>query len=108
MAETDVAIERLEDQIGWYDRKSRYNQQMFKWMKTGTIAFSLAIPLWVAFGTYKSLDGRFVALVSAVVVATIALFEAIQQLNQYHSNWITYRSTAEHEIIPGFRKSRSR
>jgi Protein of unknown function (DUF4231) len=27
--------------------------------------------------------------------ATIALLEGLQQLNQYHQNWITYRSTAE-------------
>jgi hypothetical protein len=27
--------------------------------------------------------------------ASIALLEGLQQLNQYHQNWITYRSTAE-------------
>jgi Protein of unknown function (DUF4231) len=25
----------------------------------------------------------------------IAIIEGLQQMNQYHSNWITYRSTAE-------------
>lgn len=27
--------------------------------------------------------------------ASIALLEGLQQLNQYHQNWITFRSTAE-------------
>ncbi|HJZ81206.1 MAG TPA: DUF4231 domain-containing protein [Pyrinomonadaceae bacterium] len=95
MSEPNVAMERLEDQISWYDRKSAYNQRMFKSMKTATIAISLSIPLWAAFASFKNIDGKLVALITGAVGAIIALLEAIQQLNQYHNNWITYRSTAE-------------
>jgi hypothetical protein len=95
MSQPDFAMERLEDQINWYDKKSGYNQKLFKAMKTITIIVSLAIPLFAAFASYRSMDGKLVALIAGVLGALIALLEGIQQLNQYQHNWITYRSTAE-------------
>ena len=96
MSQPDYAMERLEDQIKWYDKRSSYNQKMFKGMKTITIVVSLLIPLFAAFAAYKgNIDGKLVALVAGIMGALIALLEAVQQLNQYHHNWITYRSTAE-------------
>ena len=87
LPQSDPTIERLEDQINWYDRKSSYNQRMFKWLKTATIVTSIAIPLCAA------LQVR--AIITGLLGALIAFFEAIQQLNQYQHNWITYRSTCE-------------
>ncbi|HYG82906.1 MAG TPA: DUF4231 domain-containing protein [Pyrinomonadaceae bacterium] len=84
----DPTIERLEDQIRWYDKSSSYNQRMFKWLKTMTIVAAVAIPLGVGLGE------RF-AIISGVLGALIALIEGVQQLNQYQQNWITYRSTCE-------------
>jgi len=95
MSESNVVLERLEDQIQWYDKKSRYNQRMFKGMKTATIVISLSIPLLAAYSSYRPIPGTLIALITGTLGAVIALFEAIQQLNQYHHNWITYRSTAE-------------
>lgn len=95
MPEADITLDRLEDQIGWYDRKSKYSQQMFKMLKTATITISVAIPLWAAFAAYRNIDGKLVALITGAVGSTIALLEAMQQLNQYQQQWITYRSTAE-------------
>jgi hypothetical protein len=95
-SQPDYAMERLEDQIKWYDRKSGYNQRMFKGMKTLTIVLSLIIPLFATFAAYKgNIDGKLVALIAGVLGALIALLEAVQQLNQYHNNWTAYRSTAE-------------
>ena len=84
----DPTIERLEDQIKWYDARSRYNQRMFKWLKTATIVAAVAIPLCAS-------QGAQLAIISGVLGALIALIEGIQQLNQYQQNWITYRSTCE-------------
>jgi len=95
-SQPDFAMERIEDQINWYDKKSGYNQRMFKGMKTITIVVSLLIPLFATFAAYKgNIDGKFIALVTGVLGAIIVLLEAVQQLNQYQHNWITYRSTAE-------------
>lgn len=84
----DPTIERLEDQIKWYGKKSSDNQRMFKTLKTATIVAAVAIPLCAGLG------GQF-AIITGVLGALIALIEAIQQLNQYQQNWITYRSTCE-------------
>ncbi len=86
MSESDVAMERLEDQINWYDKKSGYNQRMFKSLKAATLILSVSIPLAAAFTK---------AIITGALGAAIALLEGLQQLNQYQHNWITYRSTAE-------------
>jgi hypothetical protein len=87
MTQADVVLNRLEDQIGWYDKKASWNERMFKRLRIATIVMSSSIPLSAAFVKYAVITGALGAL--------IALFEGLQQLNQHHQNWITYRSTAE-------------
>lgn len=87
MSQSDVVTGRLEDQLEWYDRKASYNERWFKRLRIATILVSSSIPLCAAFVPYPAITGSLGAL--------IALFEGLQQLNQYHQNWITYRSTAE-------------
>ena len=86
MPDADPTLDRLEDQIGWYDRKSNSNQQTFKWMKVVEILCAALVPLFAGFNL------RWIAGGSG---ALIAVLEGLQQLNQYHFNWITYRSTCE-------------
>src|SRR5688572_12373502 len=78
---------RLDDQISWYDRRSAYNQKMFKTLKLMTIGGAAMIPFLAA------LDAP--ALATGGLGALIVVLEGAQQLNQYHANWISYRSTAE-------------
>lgn len=87
MASREVTQERLEDQIAWYDKKSVYNQNWFKWLKAAVLVAGAAIPV-VALAGLPS-------FVSAVLGMLIVVLEGLQQLNQYHHNWITYRSTCE-------------
>jgi hypothetical protein len=87
-AQSDQTLERLEDQINWYDAKSSYNQRLFKWLKTATIVSAVAIPLCAG-------RGERLAILAGVLGALIALIEGVQQLNQYQQNWLTYRSTCE-------------
>jgi len=87
MSQADVVVERLEDQLTWYDKSASHNEHMFKYLRLATIVVSSSIPLCAAFVKYTVITGGLGAL--------IALFEGLQQLNQYHQNWITYRSTAE-------------
>jgi hypothetical protein len=87
MTQPEVVLERLEDQLNWYDRKASYNERMFKRLRISTIIISSSIPLCAAFVKYTVITGGLGAL--------IALFEGLQQLNQYHQNWRSYRSTAE-------------
>lgn len=87
MSQSDVVTDRLDDQLNWYDKSASSNERMFKRLRIATIVVSSSIPLCAAFVKYTVITGGLGAL--------IALFEGLQQLNQYHQNWITYRSTAE-------------
>ena len=82
----DVTLDRLEDQIGWYDRRSRQSQRLYKTLKFSTIAAAATVPLAAAVKA-PWLGGGLGLL--------IILIEAVQQVNQYHQNWIGYRSTCE-------------
>jgi hypothetical protein len=60
---------------------------MFKTFKTATVIASVTIPLCAAIGAPP--------LAAGILGALIALIEIFQQMNQYHQNWINYRSAAE-------------
>ena len=87
MTEADPTLERLEDQINWYDRKSNYSQQVYKWLKIIEIVAAALVPLSAGLHMPAALTGSLGVL--------IAVLEGLLQLNQYHHNWIAYRSTCE-------------
>ena len=45
MTEPDPTLERLEDQINWYDRKSNHCQLVYKWLKIIEIVAAALVPL---------------------------------------------------------------
>ena len=87
MSSIDPTIERLEDQIGWYDRRSVYNQRMYKWLKFVEIAAAAMVPFAAGLGISAWVTGGLGVLIVVV--------EGVQQINQHYHNWITYRSTCE-------------
>jgi hypothetical protein len=82
-----AAWERLEDQLGWYDRKSAHHKKWFYRLKVAQIVIAAAIPASAAAGASAAIAG--------VMGATIVVFEGLQQLFQFQQNWLTYRATAE-------------
>jgi hypothetical protein len=83
----DVTLDHLQDQIEWYDRKSGTNQKSFKYLKVCTILAAALIPVLAKTSGVSS--------VTAGLGVFIVILEGLQQLNQYHANWISYRSTCE-------------
>ncbi|MGC2697518.1 MAG: DUF4231 domain-containing protein [Candidatus Angelobacter sp.] len=88
-AEPDPIIERLEDQIAWYDKKSLTNQRTFRRIKIVEIVAAALIPFLAAFKVPQ------VALITGGLGMLITVLEGIIHLNQYQQNWIAYRSTCE-------------
>jgi hypothetical protein len=84
-----VTLDRLNDQIDWYSRKSRLNRLCFKWLKGFTILSAALIPVLT---TSKIPNGSPIAAVLGVLIAVV---ESIQQMNRYQANWTAYRATAE-------------
>ena len=85
----DPIIERLEDQIGWYDRSSRSNMRWFKRIKISEIASAAVIPLLAVSRVPRA------AIATGILGVVVTVFEGMLQLNQFHENWIRYRSTCE-------------
>lgn len=83
----DVTMERLEDQLAWYDRKSAYNQRWHMRLKLATLISAALIPLASGILTFPWVAGALGVL--------IVVFEGAQQLNQFHHHWVTYRGTCE-------------
>jgi hypothetical protein len=80
---------RLEDQLAWYDGKSRANQAWYKRLKVLQVILAVGIPI------ASHADPEVAKWLTSIAGATIALLEAIQHLNQYAMLWVMYRSTAE-------------
>jgi hypothetical protein len=89
LSEADPIMERLEDQIAWYDRKSRVNQRVYKRIKIVEILAAAIIPFLAV------LKLPIGAIVTGGLGVLITVLEGMLHLNQYQQNWIAYRSTCE-------------
>lgn len=82
-----VTLDRLDDQIAWYDQRSGYCQNAYKTLKVIELIAAGSIPLLAGL----SVSGWITGILGALVV----VLEGVQHVNQYHNNWSAYRSTAE-------------
>jgi hypothetical protein len=83
----DIAWARLTDQLDWYDGKSMSAQHLYKRVKLVQLVVAATVPVVAAF--------RFPAGVTAALAALVVIGEGTQQLFQWHTNWLLFRSTAE-------------
>lgn len=92
MDEKEYLESRLEDQISWYDKKSKFNQQMYKRLVLIEIVFSVSIPFLTSFVTSESLT---IKIIIGIIGVGIALIAGVMNLYKFHENWINYRTTSE-------------
>ena len=85
----DPIIERLEDQIKWYDGKSLANQKSFRWIKVAEIIAAAIIPFLAGFQL------RHWAWITGLLGVLVTVLEGLLHLFQYQQNWTNYRSTCE-------------
>ncbi len=81
------AWDRLEEQLRWYDDKSMAAQRAYKRVKLAQLTVGAAVPV-VALASVP-------AILTASLAAVVVVLEGIQQLQQWQTNWVLYRSTAE-------------
>jgi len=94
----DPTWDRLEDQLNWYDGKSRQCQRAYKRIKIIEIIAAAAIPFLSALNISSGSEASFGHSVSWIIGALgvlITILEGMLHLNQYQQNWIAYRSTCE-------------
>jgi hypothetical protein len=80
---------RLIDQRRWYDSKSRHCQRWYKLLKITQVTLAVLIP------ATSLLPAWYAKLAASIAGISIAVLEAVQQMNQYSTLWVTYRATAE-------------
>lgn len=80
--------QRLDEQIEWYDRRSRFCKRWYLRLKVVQIVTAAAIPVLATAWPEK-------AWIGGALGASIVVLEGLQQLFQLHSNWTQYRSTCE-------------
>ncbi len=86
-SERGPAWDRLEDQLDWYDRKSVIAQRAYKRVKLGQLIVGATVPVVAGL--------QAPAAVTATLAAIVVIAEGAQQLYQWQTNWVLYRSTAE-------------
>jgi lipopolysaccharide export LptBFGC system permease protein LptF len=87
----DPTLERLEDQIKWYDRKSTLHRKYFNVLKVVAMVAAAAIPFMAAMPRGELLS----RIIPAALGALVVVIEGVQQLFQFQTNWLLYRSTCE-------------
>jgi hypothetical protein len=84
---SDPTWARLEHLLDWYSRKSQAAQRAYKRVKIVQLILAAGVPVAVA----SAAPGALTALLGGLVV----VLEGIQQLYQWQTNWVLYRSTSE-------------
>ena len=87
--------DRVDDQISWYDKKSRINKNWYRRLRFISITIALAIPILTSLIGSDKIREDVLKTIIAVSGALIGLIEGLMGLNKYHDLWTTYRSTAE-------------
>lgn len=86
-AARDPAWVRLDDELAWYDAKSVGAQHAYKRVKLAQIVAAAAVAVLATL----DVSNAWIAALGALLV----VLEGVQQLYQWQTNWVLYRSTAE-------------
>jgi hypothetical protein len=81
--------DRYEDQINWYDKKSAWNQKLYRYFQWSVIILAAVTPVLVAAGFEAA---RWPAV---IIAALVAIGTSILKTFKYQENWINYRTTCE-------------
>lgn len=91
MDQEDYLKSRVDDQINWFDKKSKQAQTKYKLLRIIEILAAAAIPLIAGFAK----EPFPVVLVLGLLGALIAVVSGMLSLNRYQENWTEYRKTSE-------------
>ncbi|MCK4782967.1 MAG: DUF4231 domain-containing protein [Desulfobacteraceae bacterium] len=92
MNEEQYLNERLDDQINWYDKKSVWNQNIFKIICIIEFIAAALIPFLTPYISEKTLLLRLVVGFLGVIIAVIV---AIVGLYKFQEHWAEFRTTCE-------------
>ena len=91
MGEAEYFERRLDNQIGWYDKKSSANQNAYKRLRLVEIVAAASIPLLAGYSHQSDRIGLAVGVLGLVV----AVIAGLLSLYRFQENWTEYRASAE-------------
>jgi hypothetical protein len=83
----DILWQQLSAQFRWYERAATRNRLGYQVLKVVAMVFAAAVAVLAA--------ADAPAAVTAALAASVVVLEGVQQVFQFHPNWISYRATAE-------------
>lgn len=92
MNEEEYLKNRLEDQIGWYGKKSKENKTRFRFCQVTQLVLATIITLSGSFPIEVfSIEVYIIPLIGAV----IAIISGLLGLYKYQEHWLEYRTVCE-------------
>lgn len=82
---------RVENQIGWYDRKSKINHTSYKILRAVEIVSAALIPFVAGFRDSIPHSNFLVGILGVIISVSAGLIA----LNKFQENWLNYRTTCE-------------
>ncbi|AOT08312.1 DUF4231 domain-containing protein [Pseudoalteromonas luteoviolacea] len=83
--------DRVDNQINWYNKKSKSNQMWFKSLRIIEIVSAAIIPFVAGYSNSIPHGMVFIGVLGVI----IAICAALTALNKYQENWLVYRTTCE-------------
>jgi hypothetical protein len=83
----DLLWREFEAQFSWYDRAATRNRVSYQSLKVLAIVFGSVVTVLAAVGASPG--------ITASLAAAVVVLEGVQQVFQFHANWISYRAAAE-------------
>ncbi len=88
----EYVLQRLDDQINWYDHKSQWNQRWYRRLRVVEFLAAALIPFLAG---YVAKDSMYINLTIGILGVLIAAITGITSLYSFQGNWIEYRTTCE-------------
>lgn len=85
---------RYEEQIDWYDKKSLFNQKIYKYLQGTLIILTALTPVLIAFSFHYS-KCVYLSFIPIIVSVVVAILTAALKTFKYQENWINYRTICE-------------
>jgi hypothetical protein len=83
----DLLWQEFEAQFSWYDRAATRNRASYQSLKVLAIVCGSVVTVLAAVGASPA--------ITASLAASVVVVEGVQQVFQFHANWISYRAAAE-------------
>ncbi|MEN0006106.1 MAG: DUF4231 domain-containing protein [Bacteroidota bacterium] len=94
MDESTYIKERVDDQLGWFEKKSAVNQKRYRFIKILVLLLSAVLPFLAAID-FNTSQLQLQRIIIGVIGIIVAVCEGVLMINKYHEKWVEYRGTAE-------------